>query len=682
MKLHKPILAAAFLAATLSAHAVQADPNPIRTVQPDGSVVETLLFGDENFSVITDIHGQTILERDGRGFLVPAMRQGRTLTLNEADLATLRSEQAARRAPSAAPARKLPPMDELGRSTFPTVGKVKSPVVLLEYADRKFSVPDIRETIDELCNGENYTQYGSCGSVRQYFNDCSHGLFQPEFDILGPVTLPENSEYYVGGDKMRYFYKAVEFAMKALDEEVDFSQYDADGDGKIDNVFFYFAGHGQNDTHDPTCVWPHQYDFNYYVPNTVDELWLDGVKMATYAASCELKGNIPEGAQQPWMDGIGTFVHEFGHVLGLPDLYDTAPIFVSTTSPGVWSAMDKGNYNLFATCPPLYSAYEQWVCHWTEFDPIREGEANTAPSISSGDPAKKALSIRVPKSAGSDDYWDEWFFFETRTNEGWDKGLPEEGMLIWRVDYQPKKWSGNTVNTDRKPCWQVIQSGKDQGHWTWPGPDGSHFYVCPDVTASLTPSNKSNGFSVILDKIEFDGDQTTFGYNRITDRPETVTEMNPSPVADQENRDLTISWEPVEGADDYLLTVTLKDEDNWTRYIDYWEQKSTGGARSVTMRNIMEKFWIREVTCFVRVVEGVPSKNTSKPLKFIPANLGSGVEMTEQGATPFLGLKGRISAPAGAEIRDLQGRRRGDSGLEPGLYLVSFQGKTRKVVVR
>lgn len=662
----------------ISAYAVPAERSVSKYVNPDGSIVEIRLFGDEKFSFITDAESRYVMEPDELGNLRPAVREGRMLRPVEADIMMLRHEVESTIdlqssvAPKMRSIAKLPDLDSEGRSKFPTVGDVKGLCILLEYSDVKFSVENPVEIYSQLLNEEGYSLFGSRGSAKDYFKSVSNGKFNTTFDVYGPVTLPETSKYYTGGYRMLSFYLAASYAIRALDEVIDYSQYDYDKDGVIDNVFFYFAGFGQNQSKNSSDVWPHQDYYDRHVSDSYPEVYVDGVKFNSYACSNELHYKLTNEKGEPWLDGIGTFCHEFGHVLGLPDLYDPDAFLISTDSPDEFSVMDLGSYNLNSTCPPRYSGYEMWMCHWAEPETAVEGSLYNLESMSlSAEP--RFLSMRVPTQKGADTYYDEWFFFETRTQEGWDEGLAQSGMAIWRINYDPQKWKDNKPNVNRKPNWQLLEPNRSKDHSLWPGADGRYFFVCPDVTTALVPQNTSKGFSVIIDEIAYSDDTktTTFGLNRLTvaDRP-TDTPTFRNPAVEEEERNIILSWFPVDNARDYLLTVTCRDEDNWLRYVGNYNVTSTGGRNTVVIENVMEKFWDVKMTAELRAVTNLPSTNVAK-IDFVPSKTPSLSEVSD------IDMEGYPAGNGFDALRDSESRIYNMLGqiceknnLQKGIYVV------------
>jgi M6 family metalloprotease-like protein len=196
----------------------------------------------------------------------------------------------------------------------PATGEVRVPVLLVQYSDVKLSSENPKTAFEGHINGEDYKDEGGYGSVREYFVDQSEGKFMPQFDIIGPITLSNPMEYYGGNDAQGNDKNAREMVQEACQNaDVDFSQYDNNGDGYVDIVYIIYAGYGEasNVAQLENTIWPHQWQLE-------TALSLDGVKISKYACNNEL-----DGYQGNELDGIGTFCHEFSHCLGLPDFYPT-----------------------------------------------------------------------------------------------------------------------------------------------------------------------------------------------------------------------------------------------------------------------------------------------------------------------------------------------------------------------
>ncbi|MDE6291542.1 MAG: M6 family metalloprotease domain-containing protein, partial [Muribaculaceae bacterium] len=312
-------------------------------------------------------------------------------------------------------------------STFPTIGEQKSLVILVEYADVEFEYGDY-DYFFRMLNEEGFSDHGSLGSARDWFIENSDGMFVPEFDVFGPVKLPKERSFYGENDIYHndaHPYDMIIDACTMLDDDIDFSKYDRDGDGVIDNVFLFYAGVGEHDSGIAEAVWPHSWDLTLALPN--EEYVFDGVRLNHYACTCE----HPRGYDRP--DGIGTFVHEFSHVLGLPDLYVTTNSAGFT--PGEWSVMDQGPYNNDRLTPPNYSSYEKCALGWIDMQPFKPGRMEL-PDLSS---SNVALALPTDKE-------NEFFFFENRQQHGNDEFLPGHGMLVWHIDYKEAIWTMNAVN--------------------------------------------------------------------------------------------------------------------------------------------------------------------------------------------------------------------------------------------
>lgn len=310
-------------------------------------------------------------------------------------------------------------------TNFPAKGHQKAIVVLVEYTDTKFQVEDPHSYFSRMLNEPGFSDYGGTGSAVDFFRENSLDQFIPEFDVFGPITLSQKMSYYGGndwyGDDQRPEEMIIE-ACQLLDDSVDFSEYDRDGDGYIDNVFVFYAGRGEASGGSSDTVWPHSWNIT---AATYTPYYFDGVRLDRYGCSNEWEGTRP--------DGVGTFVHEFSHVMGLPDLYATS--YTSAFTPGAWSALDYGPYNNDGCTPPMYSAFERYALDWVEPLPI-DGPINaTLNPIATN----QCGIIRTSKD-------NEFFLVENRQQTSWDAYIPGHGMLIWHIDYNSSVWSSNKVN--------------------------------------------------------------------------------------------------------------------------------------------------------------------------------------------------------------------------------------------
>lgn len=142
-------------------------------------------------------------------------------------------------------------------------------------------------------------------------------------------------------------------ACLAADSEVNFADYDWDGDGEVDQVFVLYAGLGEAAGGDDDTVWPHMW--NLSSSDYRKSLTLDNVKVDTYACSSEMTKDYDTFGYPDIVSGIGTFCHEFSHCLGYPDMYD---MNYKNFGMATWDLMDYGNYNGKGFIPSGYTAYE------------------------------------------------------------------------------------------------------------------------------------------------------------------------------------------------------------------------------------------------------------------------------------------------------------------------------------
>ena len=394
------------------------------------------------------------------------VRNAKTGQFETADMADLSRRAAVRRGMAEQQrARRAPSRVTPGQEHIPYTGHKKGLIILVEFNDLPFKEAHTPALYNQIANGENFTnEMGFRGSVRDYFRDQSYGRFTLDFDIEGPVRMPESYAYYGenidGGDDGMRLGQMVKDACMAVDGKVNFADYDWDGDGEVDQVFILYAGHGEASYDDPYTIWPHEWnlvsamaqrDDNGNVVALGEPLAVDGVYVNTYACGCELGSGDN-------IDGIGTICHEFSHCLGLPDMYDTSGNNYYGMS--MWDVMDQGSYNGDSFIPAAYTAYERTYAGWlkpTELD--EDTRIDAMPCINDGNGTAYIIY--------NDGNRNEYYMLENRQKTGWDAALPGSGLLITHVDFNGLVWANNMVNsTSRQRCTVILADNVNKGQYT------------------------------------------------------------------------------------------------------------------------------------------------------------------------------------------------------------------------
>ena len=453
------------LAATLSALAVPAKRTARTVLQPDGTPLTLVLRGDEHLHYLSTPDGTPVVRSESGLYCYATLGEdgfkstGRTArNASERDgeetrfalacrptdeaLRTLYAQCVKRRSATAGnvlntrAARAAACPD--GQQPLNLSGRQRGLVVLVNFQDVKFTVPDIRNVIDRQMNEEGYADNGNSGSVHDYFLAQSYGQFNLTFDVVGPVTLSHNEAYYGAPGAYGHDCNPYEMAVEAVrlahaqNPGLDFAQYDWNNDGEADQVFLVYAGYGESSYAPEETIWPHEAKISYGGL----ELTVDGIRIDTYACSCELLGSGLDGAE-PRLDGIGTACHEFSHCLGLPDMYHTgnrSDVF----GMDMWSVLDYGCYAGDGFRPVGYTAYERWSCGW-----LTPGELSSAvtvermPALAERPVAYVVHNDRVPT---------EYYLLENRQPVGTDSEVRGHGLLVTHVDYDSAAWTLNLVN--------------------------------------------------------------------------------------------------------------------------------------------------------------------------------------------------------------------------------------------
>jgi M6 family metalloprotease-like protein len=455
-------------------HSMPAYRNPIEITQPDGSKLTILLKGDEflHFAQTTDGYDlrqnkagyYTYASRDADGRLVAGDIVARNVVdRSMLDLAFLskvkkggifsatvlnsafqkRMSMGHLSGSSLRSATDLPP----GLlSDYPRTGSPKSLVILVNFADSVFKPVNTNAGFSNMLNLLGYNLNNHDGSVRDYYKYNSQGIFSPEFVVVGPVTVSNPMAYYGENDKdgndLRPA-KMVYEACKAADDLVNFANFDYDFDGYVDNVYIYYAGKGEADGGIANTIWPHSWS----LVASKDTLTLDGKKIDAYACSGELNGRTG------MMTGMGTFTHEYSHILGLTDMYDVdyEKYNGDAFDLNYWSLMAYGAYNNNSCTPPCMTLPERYLLGWTTPTELNSTQNVTVTDLGS---TNNGYIIKTANSG-------EYFLIENRQLDKnvWDAYLPYHGMLIYHMDLRTDallsvNYWGTTMNLSISDMWR------------------------------------------------------------------------------------------------------------------------------------------------------------------------------------------------------------------------------------
>lgn len=391
----------------------------------DGTEVKAQLVGDEFLHYYVSEDGTKYVQDESTGLY-------RKMT----DEVTAQRRAAVRRAQAQGRQKRM-----LRKAQASNVfqGTKKGLIILVQFTDSKFKSGHDLALYRRIANDENYSGNNFRGSIKDYFKAQSHGLFELDFDVAGICQLQHPYAYYGKNNSQKEDVKPGEMVAEAClwahEHGINFSKYDWNGDGEVDQVFVLYAGHGEASYKDANTVWPHM--FYLSASDYGKPLSLNGVTVDTYACSSELNGDGN-------LDGIGTFCHEFSHCMGFPDLYDTS-------SDGGWFGMGdfdlmcSGSYNGDSKCPAGYSAYEKAECGWLTLKDMTNIEQET--SIVGVQPMSADGDAYIIKNKGHED---EYYILENRQKTGWDSYLPASGLMITHVDYDADIWDWNMPNTSGK----------------------------------------------------------------------------------------------------------------------------------------------------------------------------------------------------------------------------------------
>ncbi|MBO4658817.1 MAG: M6 family metalloprotease domain-containing protein [Prevotella sp.] len=451
----------------ISAWAVKADPRPVDVKQADGTTLTVVLHGDEDFHYYTTTDGILLVQHQGAYYVASTCSDGSlvatSLLAHNAAQRTIAEQTAAhaqdmtrfmQRAESEAHAHRLQrePIETTG-NMFPHVGSPRVVVILAEFADTTFTIENTKRSFEDYFNSmeADLQDYGrgenrNASSVGKYFADVSFGNFTPQFDVYGPVRLPDSLKVYggtVAGGDGENMGKLMKDACTLMNDSLDFSQYDANNDGEVDLVIILYAGYSESmGGNSAECIWPKS--------GTTAGGTYDGKTVSRYAVSAELNGFPGCWSSAPWqrINGIGTLCHEFCHTMGMPDFYPTGKqgqsVKGNNQAMEYWSLMDSGNYLINGYEPVAMTAWEREAFGWIEISDLIDSQDLDLTSIDAD-----GIAYRIAND--NDNTGNEYFIIENIQNIGHNRAQKGHGMLVYHIDYDPNLFSMsyNKVNNTK-----------------------------------------------------------------------------------------------------------------------------------------------------------------------------------------------------------------------------------------
>lgn len=440
MKCHKHILFLLTFFLSVSALAGPVHDRMVTLVQPDGTSFAARFRGDEFIRIKTDLHGHAIMQ-DAEGWWCYASYETDGSKVCSGIRVGDKAPGSVISASIDIPYRKLYEhagilKRSLAEQKEPTPVRTKGKtvkhglVILAQFADLGFKHK--RADFEALLTKEGYSMNNASGSAKEYFDAQFGGSVDFEFSVSDIVTLSQDLAYYGGNTSVA---KGVESdknpeemvieACRLVDPHIDFSLYDDDGDGEVDNVFVFFAGGDEAEGAGDDCIWSHAW---YIKDGAGRNLVLDGKTINRYACTSEMtRYQDASGKIVQRLAGIGSFCHEYSHTLGLPDMYDTDYEASGGQADALWvstSLMDGGNYNNLGSVPPNFNALEREILGLSEPVVIeRSGVYRLEPVDKGG----QCYRINTEED-------DEYYLLECRSGAGWDAYVGGKGLLLYHID--------------------------------------------------------------------------------------------------------------------------------------------------------------------------------------------------------------------------------------------------------
>jgi immune inhibitor A len=424
--------------------------------------------------------------------------------------------------------------DTVEKMIFPPTGVRKSILILIDYPDQFFTYPVA--DFDNLANQVGYNVNGAVGSFRDYYIDVSYGMLTINTDVVGWYTSQSNRATYGVEDLTnRNFSNAAFLVREAVDaaelDGIDFSQYDGDNDGAVDVIEVIHSGRGTEESGNVADIWSHR----TALANTGNSVTYDGKLLNDYIIQAETVG----GANN--ITNIGVLVHEFGHALGLPDLYYSGGAAIGL---GRWCVMASGTWNNGGRTPAQPSAWCKEELGWVS--PTVISGAGTVANMTYSDDADAVHRFNT-------DFTDEYYLLENRQKTGWDSHIPGEGLAIFLV----KDNTNNNIDMIEADGLVELDTGDggDTGN-VFPGSTNNTTFDCNSTPNTILNNGAIANISV--SNISMTGDLISFDYDFCSTNcslNDLILNGNPTNITSTYDQSFSVSYAFAPSTGTISLTV-------------------------------------------------------------------------------------------------------------------------------
>jgi M6 family metalloprotease-like protein len=570
-------------------NAVPANPHPIKYTQSDGSEITIQLKGDEIVNWAETLDGYTLVNNGNKGWeyaiasqsgdikasgvlaceinkrkanevrLIRGLKKNYRFSPRQVNMlksvweAKFGSDKLVGAGDFFNPNIIKSSSNDGRRKVFSPMGNKKLLLILIQYPDEHFTYT--QADFEGLMNTQGYSANNAKGSVRDFFLENSYNQFNLTTDVAPHIyTAANNMAYYGANVGSNHSPKASELISEAViaanADGVDFSQYDNDGDGSVDGVYVIYAGYGEATSGIEETIWPHAGTLS-------PALTCDGKSVVKYSCSNELTYNSNLAIKD--ITTIGVICHEFGHVCGAPDYYDTDyETSGQFSGTGDWDLMCVGVYNgsPSGSQPAHMNPFEKVRANWVTPEIVSSSRTLSIPDITSN----KAIYIYNTPTTN------EYFMMENRQKIGFNSACPGHGLMIYH--YSKTYWDATKNKTAPQGFYPVcasattnpttISDDTSYGNISstgcpFPGSSGKTAFYDSGIPSSKSWAGANTGFPLTNIKENVDGTISLNVSAITTCSSAPTTQVSALTVTSVTYNTMNLSW--IRGTGDKVIIV-------------------------------------------------------------------------------------------------------------------------------